>query len=272
MSKILDIKNDHAGLIISSILHLILFIFMLFYTFTKLVPELPREGLLVVLGNPDETSLGEEPLGNTDELIANSESPNPPNITQPQTDVKKEEVITSDAGEPLKIPKSTKEKPKLSTKPDAKPVVKNTPTTSTSNSNDKEDLNKKKKKFGSLFGTGQGPKEGNGNSGDPDGSPDAKVLEGISKGRGTIGGGLNGRKVVQAPTVTESSQKYGRVAVKVCVDKNGKVISANATQKGSTTTDAQLVKISEKGAMKYQFAPGDLDSQCGTITFDFKLN
>lgn len=265
-------KRNHWGLIISGLLHLMLLLAFFAKTVEPMEAEEQREGLLVAIGDFTETSLGNDALGNTDEIV------NTDNAAVQEAAIKEvksnETPITSDDGIPIKTPAPKKEtqpvakpSPTPVSKPAAKPATNATP----ANSN-KEELDKKKQQYGSLFGKGQGTKEGNGNQGDPGGSPDAKVLEGISKGRGTVGGGLNGRKVVQAPTISENSQKYGKVSVKVCVDKNGKVVTANFTQKGSSTTDAQLVRIAERGAMKYVFAPGELDSQCGTITFDFKLN
>jgi outer membrane biosynthesis protein TonB len=266
-------KRNNWGLIISGVLHLLLLLAFFAKTVEPMQAEEQREGLLVAIGDFTDTSIGEDPLGNTDEIVSSNDGAAPQE--QAAEVVKATETpISSDDGVPIKTPTPKKEtKPVV--KPTPKPVSKpntNTNTTSTSANTSKEELDKKKQQYGSLFGKGQGTKDGSGNQGDPGGSPDSKILEGISKGRGTVGGGLNGRKVVQAPTIIENSQKYGKVSVKVCVDKNGKVVTANFTQKGSSTTDAQLVRIAERGAMKYVFAPGELDSQCGTITFDFKLN
>ena len=125
-----------------------------------------------------------------------------------------------------------------------------------------------------LFG-GSGKGKGNtgtsGNQGDPNGDPNSDILEGISTGSGKIGGGLGSRGVLSAPDVSDNTQKSGRVVVRVCVDSSGKVISADFTQKGSTTSDSQLRATAIRNAKKYKFAKGSIDKQCGTITYDFKL-
>ena len=59
--------------------------------------------------------------------------------------------------------------------------------------------------------------------------------------------------------------------IKVCVNKTGSVISADYTQKGSTTNDATLINIAKRNAMKFKFTAGDVEQQCGTITYDFKV-
>ena len=110
-----------------------------------------------------------------------------------------------------------------------------------------------------------------GNQGDPGGDPNSNVLEGISTGSGKVGGGLGSRGVLASPKVTDNSQKTGRVVVKVCVDSTGKVISAKFTQGGSTTTDSRLRAVAEKNALRWKFSKGTMDKQCGTITYDFKV-
>jgi TonB family protein len=271
-------NKDWQGLATSMLIHGALLLFMYFYTFeNKLVENPPlEEGLSITIGFVDESSLGEQIQGEqTEELTPPDVKPTPPSKPTPS---KVEDIVIKESPAVIKatpVKTNTNTQPKTNpTPPKTESTQKTTTNTSqeTTKNNDAE-VNEKKKKFGSLFGgSGQGTKEGDGTQGDPNGNPDSKVLEGISKGRGTIGGGLAGRKVVNAPTISENSQKYGKVVVKVCVDKTGQVISAKFTQGGSTTSDAQLVKLSEKGAMKYKFASGELDSQCGTITFDFKLN
>ncbi len=131
-----------------------------------------------------------------------------------------------------------------------------------------------KNKIGNAFknsGSGQGKTGTSGNQGNPDGDPDAKKLEGIKAGAGTIGGGLKGRDVLRKPSIQDNSQETGKVVVDICVGKDGKVTSAKYTQKGSTTTSSRLISLAEKTAKKYTFSKGSVDKQCGTVTFDFRL-
>jgi TonB family protein len=86
-----------------------------------------------------------------------------------------------------------------------------------------------------------------------------------------VGGGLGSRGVKYEPKITDNSQKTGKVVVDVCVDKTGKVVSANYTQRGSTTTDSDLRALAERSAMKFIFTESAIEKQCGTITVDFKV-
>jgi len=130
-----------------------------------------------------------------------------------------------------------------------------------------------KSKFSDLFSGGGSAGDNNSDQakGDAKGDPNAKVLDGISTGSGRVGGGIGGRGILYEPNIKDNSQKTGKVVVKVCVDSSGKVISSKFTQKGSTTTDAHLVKIAKESAVKYKFSASEIEEQCGTITVDFKL-
>ncbi|NJC25013.1 cell envelope integrity protein TolA [Neolewinella antarctica] len=128
---------------------------------------------------------------------------------------------------------------------------------------------------GGLFGGGGG--QGNtgkpGNQGVDNGDPDSKVLEGVSTGDGRVSGGLGGRGVLSSPVVRENSQRPGRVVVDVCVGPDGKILSANYTQSGSTTTDPNLVSAAQRNALQWKFQPNPSapERQCGKITYDFKV-
>lgn len=85
----------------------------------------------------------------------------------------------------------------------------------------------------------------------------------------TIKGSLESRKVVTSPKITSNTSKRGKVALKVCVDKNGKVTDASFTQKGSTSSDIQLVRMAIANAKKWKFAKGK-QRECGILFYDFK--
>jgi TonB family protein len=275
-----QIPDRKKAWIFSGLMHLLVLTFLLFYSLNANTEEKQEEGASVAFGILDESSLGLEANGEQilDPTISDA-IPSQPSSTLNEP-MPKEDVVSDKASEVnIKSEPSKKPSTKQVVKPTTTPVKEtskpsnSTSNTNTSNNANQDQVNEKKKKFGSLFGSGgQGTKDGNGNQGDQSGNPDSKVLEGISKGRGTVGGGLSGRKIINAPLISESSQKTGRVVIKICVDKNGKVVSAKFTQGGSTTTDSQLVKIAERGAMKYEFVSGEMDSQCGTLTFDFKVS
>ena len=126
--------------------------------------------------------------------------------------------------------------------------------------------------LGGGSGSGKGNTGKPGNQGNEDGKPNSDNLEGVSAGAGSsVGGGLGGRGILNAPKVNDDFNKPGRIVLKVCVDSNGTVTEADFTQRGSTTTDSQLVRIAKRNAMKYRFSRGSMDKQCGTITYVFKV-
>ncbi|MBK8194396.1 MAG: hypothetical protein IPK76_14740 [Lewinellaceae bacterium] len=152
---------------------------------------------------------------------------------------------------------------------------------------EKQEREAQKGKFGSTFGNGSGSGQGNtgkpGNQGIPTGTGDNPFGKSPGTGGGTgggdgtgaggsVGGGLGGRKVVKKVAAKDNSQKQGTVRIKVCVNGDGKVISADPTQSGSTTTDGQLRAAATTAAFQWKFesSPG-ADTQCGWIDFNFIL-
>lgn len=124
-----------------------------------------------------------------------------------------------------------------------------------------------KNDFSKLFR--QGSSSSSGVKGDPLGSRDSEIIEGITKGQGKVGEGLETRGVLYEPAFEDNSQKSGTVVIRICVDSSGRVISARYTQRGSTTTDSELITIALSNSKKYRFTPSDIPEQCGTVTISF---
>ena len=87
-----------------------------------------------------------------------------------------------------------------------------------------EAKSKAKSKFSSLFGNGD--EDASDSKGVDNGKPNASALDGLSTGSGKVGDGLGDRGTVFIPTIKDDTQKKGRVVVKICVNQEGKVISA----------------------------------------------
>ncbi|MBT8219542.1 MAG: hypothetical protein KJP00_06950, partial [Bacteroidia bacterium] len=121
-----------------------------------------------------------------------------------------------------------------------------------------------------FSGGGRGENDRRGNQGNTDGDPDSDKLSGISSGSGTIGGGLENRGGA-GPKIEDQSQEQGKVVIKICIDSSGRVVSANYTQGGSTTTNRTLINLAIANAKKYRFDSSSLDRQCGTIAYNFKV-
>lgn len=262
----IDPRSQGKGWIVSLITHII-FLALLFIPMIASTPPIEEEeGLLVSLGLPDE--------GEGDVVLSdNEDKPEPQPETEPQEPVKEisthkpekqatSKVVTSNEQDEVRVKaaEARKQAQADSQRKAAEEAKKQVA------------YNNTKKSYGDLLGgSGKGDTGKSGNQGDPSGDPNAKALEGISKGSGRVGGGLGNRGVVHEPKISDASQKTGRVVISVCVDKNGKVVKANYTQKGSTTTDSELKDIARKAAMQFKFTDSEVEEQCGTITVDFKV-
>lgn len=267
-----DKKNDIIGISSSVILHVLLLLAMFFLG--KSCTEMEDMGM----DGGVEVSLGEPDYGgpdNTPSMEQQAAQSQPETPTEPETESAQ---ITSDDADAPEVRQETKPKPKpkpTETKP--KPTE-TTPTTETKPVDQKPD---KRSMFGgskpsNSGGSGSGSTPGN--EGRPDGSPDGQP-DGSGTGSGGIGfsgdgysGKIDGFKAVAAFKPVNEKQQFGTVVVKVCVDKDGKVVSVTGGQRGSTNTSAYLTQLSENAAKQFKFQRiGTATSlNCGEIRFIYK--
>ncbi|MDQ3015216.1 MAG: hypothetical protein M3R25_00600 [Bacteroidota bacterium] len=260
-------KSRSKGWMFSFVTHLVLVALLFLPMLTQTPPPEEEEGVVIALGLPDEGQGEETPLGEETQ-------PEPEPAPQQKEVVKKEmaartpqkqvssKLITNNEQDDIKVREAEAKKQATA---DAQRKA-------AAEAERQEAYNKTKKSYGDLLGGGSKGNTGkSGSQGDPNGDPNAKALEGISKGSGRVGGGLGNRGVLHEPQISDKSQKTGRVVISVCVDKAGKVIKADYTQKGSTTTDSELKEIARKAALQFKFTTADIEEQCGTITVDFKV-
>lgn len=85
---------------------------------------------------------------------------------------------------------------------------------------------------------------------------------------------LEGRSVQSRAQVDDSSQKSGKIRIKIKVDQNGNVIGADYMAKNSTTSDVTLRKKAIAAAKKWRFNTDKKKPpvQVGYIDFTFKVN
>lgn len=265
-------KERIKGIIGTIVFHVVLLILLILI---KLIPmPIPQEedggGILINFGN-SETGSGEE----VPQSMENS-TPTPPQPSQ-VTPVKNDNVVTQDVEQTIAIKKQKKDSKKP---PVDKPVVKNNPQPTTQT----EERPQQKPK--ALFTgnnnnnvTSQGNTGGIGDQGDPKGNPFTQGNSQIGGGDNPLGAGgdgiglsMAGRKITKYPTITDNSQKTGRVVVNIKVDKNGNVIYAEATRIGSTTDDSYLFSLAVKAAYQTKLnAISDNEDQFGKMTFTFKV-
>lgn len=91
---------------------------------------------------------------------------------------------------------------------------------------------------------------------------------------GGAGFSLVGRSARALPSPNTSTQKEGKVVVKIWVDRAGNVTQTSAPEKGSTLTDLVLVNQAETAALKAKFSAKDdaPEVQTGTVTYVFRSN
>ncbi len=284
-------KDKERGMLTSFLFHLLLIILAMLPLMSYQDPPPGQEGILVNLGLPDvgqgddnaapaETAPQEESQPE-EEVQPDPEPETPKEVTKPEP-VKEKEIIKTEDPEAVALRRKQEQDRKVQeenarrqaeearkkAEADAKKKAE-----AEAEAKRKADAQKTKDQIGGLFGNGSG--KGNtgkpGNQGDPGGDPNSDVLTGISTGSGKVGGGLGGRGISSSPKVTDNSQKQGTVVLEVCVNGDGSVISAKYTQRGSSTTDSQLISVAEANAKRWRFTAGGPDKQCGTITYNFKL-
>ena len=279
LGHIFQNQNERKARNLSSIIFVLLLLFigipLIPYTFPP--PEKP--GVLIAFGEPDKGNADEneasaaasdpdESPSNTDqreeELVQEKGMPDSKEFIESFDDdalqLKEQEQEDGDA----KLKEQEKERERLAQLEAQKKAEEE--------ARKQAEFEAAKNQFGNLLkNKSKGETEEEGRSGEQAGDPNEGKLQEIKDGIGVIGGGLENRGVVYEPRINDSSQKSGKVVVKVCVDENGRVISANYTQKGSTTNDGDLRRIAEDAARQYRFTPFALDKQCGTITINFIL-
>ena len=282
-------KDRRKGLLISIAVHAGIILLALLPLLTYQDPPPGQEGVLISFGNIDQGSGDDRPDVQQEEYVeVPTEEAVPEDVPEPveaaeaakpvekkvmtvddsEIKIRKQKELEAAQAEAEKVRQAAEDAAKKQAAEDAARKQ----AAADAAAKKKAEYDAAKKQYGDFFGgSGKGKTDKPGNQGDPGGDPDATKLEGISKGSGVVGDGLTNRGVKRAPEISDSSQKTGRVVIYVCVDRMGNVTKADYTQRGSTTSDARLVSLAKQNAYRYLFSQSNLDEQCGTITYDFKV-
>lgn len=268
-------QNKRRGLITSILIHAALIALFFFFGLSSVYPP-PVEGILINFGTM-KTGKGEQPSEVTEPAkeVSTEAATTPP----PVQEVVEQEVVTQNVVEAPAVKEPEKKKEEV------KPVKQKEETKKPVKEEEKKPVKEEPQVDSKSMYTGQQSDENNpadegltygpGDQGDPDGDPSSKNYEGDNKGLGNIGVGhdLAGRSLLSIPRIDENYSETGKVAVSIKVDRNGRVLFAKYTQKGSTTTNQKLIKLAEEAAMQAKFSPNSqvAEEQFGTITFTFKL-
>lgn len=259
-------------------------------------PPLPNQdmGIEVNLGTSDDGMGTEQPLnpnppaasqpapstpqpapatpeneGNSQELATTDEE-EAPEVKQPPkpSPVKPKEIAKKLEPKPEKAPKPKAVAPPTPAPPAPAPKPKAVFTGGTGNA-----ANSGNGANGSNNSTGEGNTGRPGDRGVIGGSPNGGAYTGTpGAGRGASDFRLNGRNLVGRPTVEWDGNETGYVAINIKVDRNGKVVSAAHSLRGSTINNPGAVRIARDAAMqiKYNASQDAPEEQFGTIRFYFK--
>ena len=130
------------------------------------------------------------------------------------------------------------------------------------------------KSEGSETGS-EGNDNKSGDKGQLDGNPYApSYFGGQGTGSGGVGYGLNGRGSASFKRLKQDCNESGMVIVKIIVNQNGNVISAEPGQKGTTNTAQCLLEPAKKIAMSHKW-PSDSKAptrQIGFVSVNFNLS
>ncbi|MCX6290726.1 MAG: hypothetical protein NT126_03075 [Bacteroidetes bacterium] len=233
----MDASIRSRSLILTVMIHGLIFLLLLFIVMNTPIPPFPEAGgnggVLVNIGTVDEATGEIQPMSTNA-----TQEPNPVKV-QPQPTSEEEKILTSnDAESPVikeEIKKETKKNEKKTVKTSVQPVKtekkitevkkvdpkslyigKNTKSTSqgtaSSGTGDQGDRNGDPlSKYTGKNGNGTGPGEGDGTG------------PGKGPGNGGISFDLSGRKLVRKPSVDDQSQETGKVVVSITVDKKQEV-------------------------------------------------
>ena len=121
----------------------------------------------------------------------------------------------------------------------------------------------------------QGVAGGHGDQGKINGDPNSDNYNG-NGGTGTSGisirSGLGGRHFLGDRSFQSKFNENAKVAVDILVNKAGHVTSASINPRGTTTTNSTILGIAIRKAKQLKFNTSNVETQTGTIVFNFKLN
>jgi hypothetical protein len=122
-------------------------------------------------------------------------------------------------------------------------------------------------------GTGQGDGTGNtpGNQGSVNGDPNATNYGEGGSGNGNTPIALS--RFSNVKSINDNGQQTGKIAVKVRVNKQGRVISATAGAKGTTFSDQNLFRLCENAIMDATIdnMVNGYENRSFTVIFNFKV-
>lgn len=267
--------RSKRGITGTVLFHAGLLAFALLFGFATPLPLPEEEGILINFGTDDFGAGNQEPMYSE---IPEESTPPPQEETTPTESP--DEIISQDFEEAPVVAEKPQEKSQdikqdeiITPKEEVKPVAEEqSPPPEPEPPKVNERALYKGRKDTDTTGSESNTK-GEGNQGSVTGSPDSdKYAKGLSGGGG-IDFSLDGRNPVSLPKPEYNVQESGTIVVRIRVDREGKVISAEPGVRGTNITNENLWEAAKKAALKARFnSKSDAAyTQAGTITYHFVL-
>jgi len=274
-------KNDKRGMVATGALHVVLAALCLIPFMSLIEIDEPKKNHIAIkLTPPPKVKKVVKPRKLTPKKSKAKASQAPPKTTpkpaktapkpkaKPVPKPKTKPVATPQPKpKPVPRPKPVKTQPKPTTPPAPKPSPKPAPASKPSPpvnvppvpAPDETAINTGSPKNPSTGTSGEGKTPSDSNTGT------AEVDE--------KGEDLFSRKVIYRQDITNLIKESGKIMVDLCVDRSGRVVSADYNKGGSTLHERKLTKLAEDATKHYKFER-DADapnSHCGKLTFVFSI-
>lgn len=280
--KYFKTKHEKNSAKLTALISIILLL-LLFVVGTTYMDPPEEYGVAVNFGNTDFGKgdiQPKEPVKSEPLKIDEPSQPDASKAEPTEASQEKEEVLTAENTEEIAIKKQKDAEVKAKAIADAK--AKAEADRVAKKLREQED---KKKKLDALIGgvsKSEGPttgSEGNDNKAGDNGQLDGKLYApsyfgGQGTGSGGVGYGLNGRGRPTKDIFKQDCNESGMVVVKIEVDKNGTVVSAETGVRGTTNTAACLLEPAKKIALSHRWPPDSKapTRQIGFVSVNFELS
>jgi len=269
-------KNRKKGFYISVGLHILLLLLALFPLLSNMQLEEPEQAEFVTIDFTDfrpASREGARPQAAKATAKKKQAKKSVPKATpvpkpKPAPESKPKKVLTSSAPE-VPIKTSPETKPTVEEAPLEKPVPEDVDPKAPTETEEAAEETDAKEATGSSAKSDEktSAESGEGKSDKSDGKADA----GINWGEVT-GDGLFSRRVIYRADVRKITEEEGKIVVRLCVDRGGKVVFAQ-NDDATTIEDNAIIRKAIQLTTRYRFekdytAPA---KQCGKLTYIFEI-
>ncbi len=263
-------NNYPKAFAISTAIMGILLAISFFIIASRVEPEEIGTGGIIVNYGTSVIGMGDDYMSIEEPSTAPNANNTPPDkvtddqeISDPVSEVTDKSIVTQNVEDAPEI--VTKEKTASKSPSVSLPAKENKPAVN------QNALYKGKKNDGKGAGDGTGTVPGN--QGSKDGDPLSPDYGDGGSGFGGVALDLKSRRFTNLTVPKDDGQKYGRVAVRIFVDKNGVVVKAIPGVKGTTLSDQAIwekcrVAVMGSSLNKLESAP---ETQIGVVMFNFKV-